>query len=123
MANPAARLRQRLRRWPWRRILAGTAIGLVVIAVIPPLRRAVSLAVGDVVLFVASPFAPHIVDFSQLATSTRLTAADGSVIGDIGSGGLKDTRPISLLAVPQQARNAVLAAEVKDFYHHGGVDP
>jgi penicillin-binding protein 1A len=114
---------RRLRRWPWRRILAATAAAILAVAVVPPLRRAVSLAIGDVVLFVASPFAPKIADFNQLPTSTRLTAADGSVIGDIGSGGLKDTRPIALRDVPVRVRNAVMAAEDKDFYHHGGVDP
>jgi penicillin-binding protein 1A len=116
-------IRHRIHDWPWRRILAATAATILAIAIVPPLRRAVSLAIGDVVLFAAAPFAPKIADFSQLPTSTRLTAADGSVIGDIGSGGLKDTKPIALRDVPPRVRNAVMAAEDKDFYHHGGVDP
>jgi membrane peptidoglycan carboxypeptidase len=118
-----ARLRRVSRRVRWRRVLPISALVLALVIAVPPLRRVVSLAIGDVVLFVASPFAPKIVDFSQLPTSTRLVAADGSVIGDIGSGGLKDTRPVGLKDVPVRVRNAVLAAEDKDFYHHGGVDP
>ncbi|MEY2471026.1 MAG: penicillin-binding protein [Actinomycetota bacterium] len=116
-------IRHRIHDWPWRRIFAATVATILAIAIVPPLRRAVSLAIGDVVLFAAAPFAPKIADFSQLPTSTRLTAADGSVIGDIGSGGLKDTKPIALRDVPPRVRNAVMAAEDKDFYHHGGVDP
>ena len=110
-----ARARRIRRRVRWRRIFLITALVFALVVAIPPLRRAVSLAVGDVVLFVASPFAPQIVDFSQLPTSTRLSAADGSVIGEIGSGGLKDTRPVTLADVPLRVRQAVMAAEDKDF--------
>ncbi len=118
-----ARARRFARHVYWRRLLAIFLTALLAIVAIPPLRRAVSLAVGDVMLFVAAPFAPKIADFNQLPTSTRLTAADGSVIGDIGPGGLKDTKPVALSTIPVRVREAVMAAEDKDFYHHGGVDP
>lgn len=107
----------------WRRILAAVAVFLVLTALVAPLRRAVALVIGDVVLFVATPFAPKTADFSKLPGATQLVAADGSVIGDLGTDGLRRTEPVALAALPDRVKNAVLAAEDKDFYHHGGVDP
>jgi penicillin-binding protein 1A len=90
---------------------------------IAPLRRAVALAVGDVLLFAAAPLAPHTADFSQLPGTTRVVAADGSVIADIGRNGVRNGQDVKLDTLPDHVRNAVLAAEDKNFYHHGGVDP
>jgi penicillin-binding protein 1A len=55
--------------------------------------------------------------------ATELVAADGSVMGDLGPDGFRKTEPVKLAVVPKHVRNAVLAAEDKNFYHHGGVDP
>jgi penicillin-binding protein 1A len=115
-------MRARIRDWRWRRILAATVLALLVIGVIPPLRRAFLLTTGNVILFIAAPFAPKTADFSQLPNATRLIAADGSVIGDLGENGLERRQPVLLKSLPAHVRNSVLAAEDKDFYHHGGVD-
>lgn len=114
---------ERLRSLPWRNIAIGTLITFLAIAFIPPLRRVVTLAVGDAVLFVAAPLAPHTADFSQLPGTTRLVAADGSVIGDVGPDGIRSVAAVKLKSLPPHVRNAVLAAEDKNFYHHGGIDP
>jgi membrane peptidoglycan carboxypeptidase len=86
------------------------------------LRTLTSRAIGNVVLFVMTPFAPKTADFSKLPTGTRLTATDGSLIAELGQDG-RDRQPVVLKALPKHVRNAVLAAEDKNFYHHGGVDP
>ena len=116
-------LRGRLRALPWRNIAIVSVVVLLAIGLIAPLRRVVTLAVGNVVLFVASPFAPHTADFSQLPGTTRLVASDGSLIGDIGRDGARNSKAVKLATLPEHVRNAVLAAEDKNFYHHGGVDP
>jgi len=103
------------------RILPATALVLVLIAVVPPLRRAAVIGTSRMILIVASPFAPDIDDFAQLPQATRLQATDGSVIGDLGG---ERRRPIvKVKDLPEHVRQAVLAAEDKDFYSHGGVDP
>jgi membrane peptidoglycan carboxypeptidase len=117
------RFANRIRRWPWRRIIAASAVALAAIIFIPPLRTFTSRVVGNVVLFVLAPFAPATADFSKLPSGTQLIAADGSTIGELGEGGLRAREPVALASLPEHVRNAFLAAEDKDFYHHGGVDP
>ncbi len=95
---------------------------LLLIGTIAPLRRAVSLALGDVIVFVLTPVAPSVAGFDELPGGTRLLAKDGSVIGDLGEDGLQQRDPIKLAALPDHVRNAVLAAEDKQFYNHGGFD-
>ncbi|HVE94652.1 MAG TPA: transglycosylase domain-containing protein, partial [Acidimicrobiales bacterium] len=112
----------RIRSWPWlTRILPATALVLLLIAVVPPLRRGAVIATSRMILIVATPFAPDIDDFAQLPQATRLLGTDGSVIGDLGG---EKRRPIVKIdQFPEHVRQAVLAAEDKDFYSHGGVDP
>ncbi len=117
------RLRARLATWPWRNIAIGTLVAILLIAFIPPLRRVVFLAAGNVILFVATPLAPRTADFSQLPNTARLLAADGSVIGDLSKEGARGGEPVKLKSLPAHVKNAVLAAEDKNFYHHSGVDP
>ncbi|MBA2608023.1 MAG: penicillin-binding protein, partial [Actinobacteria bacterium] len=100
-----------------------SVIMLLAIGFIAPLRRVVTLAVGNVVLFVASPFAPRTADFSQLPGTTRLLASDGSVIGDVGRDGIRSAQAVKLKKLPEHVQKAVLAAEDKNFYNHAGVDP
>jgi penicillin-binding protein 1A len=111
-----------MRAWPWRRIFLVSAIVLIVVGTVEPLRRAVSLAIGDVIVFVLTPFAPSVDGFAQLPGVTRLVAKDGSVIGDLGADGLQQRDPVALAALPDHVRDAVLAAEDKNFYSHGGLD-
>jgi penicillin-binding protein 1A len=99
-----------------------SAVVLIVIGAVAPLRRAVSLALGDAIVFVLTPFAPSVSSFAQLPGVTRLLAKDGSVIGDLGADGLQQRDPVKLSALPDHVRDAVLAAEDKHFYKHGGFD-
>ncbi|MDP1907196.1 MAG: transglycosylase domain-containing protein, partial [Hyphomicrobium sp.] len=113
------RLRARLGRYRWKRIFAVFGVVFLLIAIVPPLRAAAT----NLVLFLATPFAPKTADFSKLPHGTRLTAADGSVLGDLGEDGLRATDPVKLSSLPPHVKNAVLAAEDKNFYSHAGVDP
>ncbi|MEY2469910.1 MAG: penicillin-binding protein [Actinomycetota bacterium] len=129
MAQPAGitnidRLRARLRELPWRKVALGAVVTLLLFTFVAPLRRVALNTIGTVVLFVATPLAPDTADFSQMPGTARLLAADGSVIGDVSAdGGHTTSDPLELKSVPEPVRNAVLAAEDKNFYHHGGVDP
>ena len=113
----------RVRAWPWRRILLVTGLVLVTVAVVPPFRRAAALGASKVVLFVASPLAPDISGFDDLPATTRIVAADGSVLValDTPTGGKRE--PVALDALPQHVWRAVLAAEDENFFSHNGVDP
>lgn len=113
------RLRERLGHYRWRRIFAVLGGVFLLVAVVPPLRAAAT----NVVLFLATPFAPKTADFSKLPHGTRLMAADGSILGDLGEDGLRTTEPVKLSALPDHVKNSFLAAEDKNFYHHAGVDP
>ena len=64
MARPrrVGRMRGRIsataRRLPWRRIAIGTAVAVVLLVAVPPLRRAVSLGTSRAILWLASPITP-----------------------------------------------------------------
>lgn len=59
------------------------------------------------------------IDDYRPAVSTRVLAADGSLIGEF----FEERRdPVPLEVVPQHVRDAFLGAEDADFYHHPGID-
>src|SRR5581483_9443839 len=124
MARPG-RVRRALsagRRLPWRRIGVGTAIAIVLLVTVPPLRRAVSLGTSRLILWAASPITPFVPDFHRLPDTTRVLAADGSDLADLsGENGLRQI--VDLDAVPPTVQRSVLAAEDADFFHHSGVNP
>jgi membrane peptidoglycan carboxypeptidase len=102
------------------KILGGVALALVLIVAIPPVRRAAAMVTSKAIVFVASPLAPDIADFEQLAQTSKLVAADGSVIAELD----KSERrvPVEVEKLPDHVKQAVLAAEDQDFYSHDGVD-
>ncbi|HVW31367.1 MAG TPA: transglycosylase domain-containing protein, partial [Acidimicrobiia bacterium] len=105
-----------------RRIGTASLIALVVLVAVPPLRRVVSLATSRVILWAASPITPFVPDFHRLPDTTRVLAADGSVLADLsGEDGRRES--VDLAALPDHVKRAVLAAEDADFYHHSGVNP
>jgi len=53
--------------------------------------------------------------------TTVIAAADGARLGSLDGG--QDRTPVKLEQVPKVVRDAVLAAEDRKFYAHGGVDP
>jgi penicillin-binding protein 1A len=96
---------------------------IAVIAVVPPFRRAAALAGSRVVLFIASPLAPDIGGFDDLPATSKVLAADGSVLVELDTPTGGRRQPVDLQRLPDHVWRAVLAAEDENFYEHSGVDP
>ena len=103
------------------KIGAGLLVVLLIIAVIPPFREAAALAGSKVILFVASPLAPDIDDFEDLPKTTKVLAADGSVLAELDKA--QRRVPVDIEDLPEHVTHAVLAAEDEGFYEHSGIDP
>ena len=100
-----------------------TALVLVTVAVVPPFRRAAALGAAKVVLFLASPLAPDISGFGALPATSRILAADGSVLVELDTPAGGKREPVQLDALPRHVWRSVLAAEDENFFSHSGVDP
>lgn len=116
----------RSRRWlhlptHWPAIAGGLVAALLVVGLVPPARRLATIVTSKIILFVASPFTPSTANFEDLPKASRVRAADGSDLGALGAGA--PVQPVPLFMVPVRVRQAVLAAEDAEFYHHAGVDP
>jgi len=57
----------------------------------------------------------------QKGRSSAIYAANGSLIGFIPSSNIR--QPVPSRALPQILKDATIAIEDKNFYHHGGIDP
>ena len=107
-----AKARRRLRSLPWRKISAGTLLALVVIVFIPPLRQASAMVVSRAILFLATPLTPAVPDFDELPDTTKVLAADGSLVASLlGEQESGRRAAVALGDVPLHVRQAVLAAE------------
>src|SRR5438045_3403041 len=109
-----------MHRVPWRRVLLGAAVAIGVVAVVPPLRAAALDGASQAIFLAASPFSPDVSNFKNDAGGTKVVAADGSLLVQVE--GRERRQPVELDKLPPQVRNAVLAAEDANFYHHPGVD-
>ncbi|MDP8936345.1 MAG: penicillin-binding protein [Actinomycetota bacterium] len=109
-----------MRSLPWARILLATLGIVVLIAVVPPFRRAAAMAGSRLILFVASPLAPGVTGFDDLEKASRVTGVGGAEVGFLGT---EQREPVPLTQVPPHVTRAVLAAEDNRFYDHSGVDP
>ena len=124
-AGPAAPARRaavlhRLGALPWAGIGIATAVLVVLVLVVQPLRHAAAVVASKVIVFVASPLAPDVGDLDRLPESTKVVATDGSILADLR---LEERRErIGLAALPEHVKQAVLAAEDENFYKHDGVD-
>ena len=105
-----------------RKIGIGTLVGLFLLVAVPPLRRAASFTTSRLILWAAAPITPFIPDFHRLPDTTRVLAADGSVLADL-SGEDGNRQAVTLDTLPDHVKRAVLAAEDADFYHHSGINP
>ncbi len=57
----------------------------------------------------------------QKGRSSAIYAADGSLIGFIRSNNIR--QPVPAQALPQTLKDATVAIEDKNFFHHGAIDP
>ncbi|HVM09890.1 MAG TPA: transglycosylase domain-containing protein [Acidimicrobiales bacterium] len=103
------------------KIFAGLLVALIVVAVVPPLRKAAALGGSKAILFVASPLAPNIDDFEALPQTTKVVASDGAVLAELDEA--QRRVPVELDQLPDHVKNAVLAAEDENFYEHSGINP
>ena len=89
------------------------------LAIVAGLALAAVLAVG-LVMVLAYPQLPALEDLgSQPKIPLRIYTADGVLIGEFGE---ERRAVISITDVPQQLKNAVIAAEDERFYEHPGID-
>ena len=89
------------------------------LAILAGLALAAVLAAGLVVVL-AYPQLPSLEALSsQPKIPLRIYTADGVLIGEFGE---ERRAVISIDEVPQQLRNAVIAAEDERFYEHPGID-
>src|SRR5215210_5067834 len=110
----------RVKGLPWLAIGGGVFACVVLVALVPPLRRAVAGVTSRVILVAASPFAPAIKGFEDLPDASRVVAKDGTEVGLLGT---EQREPVPIDQLPPHVARAVLAAEDADFYSHAGVDP
>jgi penicillin-binding protein 1A len=117
---PRFHVPDRIRYLPWRFIVPAAFAVLALIAAVPPLREATANAATRTILLVARPFAPDIGGFERLPQTTKVLAADGSVLAQLDNG--QNREPLQLKSLPAHVPHAVLAAEDEHFYQHAGVD-
>ena len=87
------------------------AIGIVLLA-------AIGIGVGAIAVASTSVPSPNEVSTSE---ATIVYWADGST--ELGRLGEATRRSVPLVSVPIEVQNAVLAAEDRTFYEHGGISP
>ncbi|HEY9110587.1 MAG TPA: penicillin-binding protein 1A [Rhodanobacteraceae bacterium] len=98
----------------FKRLALIAAIGLAGLVV-------VGLIAGGVTYWLIEPRVPPVASLKdvQMQVPLRVLSADGKLIAEFG-----ETRrmPVQIENVPAYLKNAVLAAEDADFYHHSGID-
>jgi penicillin-binding protein 1A len=103
------------RRRPRRRRL-GVGAGAVVVAMV-----VVALVAGPVLRLAARPLASRVANgLPAIDQRSTVLAVDGSTLASVHDGINREMVPLS--QVPDLVRDAVLAAEDKDFWDHGGYD-
>src|SRR5688572_10634210 len=77
---------KRHHRLNWR-ILGRIALGalgvVLVVGLVPPLRNAAAAGISKVILVAATPLAPDIADLRKLPETSKVLAADGSVLAEL----------------------------------------
>jgi len=100
------------RRWTWKKALAVVA-GVVGFFI-------VMCAVGIGLAYSKTPIPTQFQEAALNQASTVYFADGKTVIGKFGS---TDRQVLSYQQIPPLVRNAVVAAEDKNFYHEGGISP
>ena len=81
----------------------------------------IGACIGTLVIALAYPNLPDLSALTDYRPSVPLQVytADGALIGEFG---IEHRSLVSIRDVPQQLKNAIVAAEDERFYQHGGVD-
>jgi membrane peptidoglycan carboxypeptidase len=100
------------RRWTWKKALGlfGASVGVLVLAV-----------AGVVYYGYANTTIPTDVSATALDQASTVYYSDGTT--PIGTFGTVNRQILSYNQIPKQLRDAVLAAEDRNFYNEGGVSP
>jgi penicillin-binding protein 1A len=97
------------------KLLGGLLLGLVVVAVIA----------GGALAWMLQRYAEGLPDYENLAdyappTVTRIHAGDGRLLAEYA----RERRVfVPIAAIPDRVKQAFIAAEDQNFYHHPGIDP
>ncbi|TAN04503.1 MAG: penicillin-binding protein 1A [Rhodanobacteraceae bacterium] len=94
-----------------------TLIGLIVILCFIVL----GVIAGAVTYWLVEPRVPSVASLKdvQMQEPLRILSADGKLIAEYGE---MRRRPVQIQNVPDNLKDAVLAAEDADFYHHSAID-
>jgi penicillin-binding protein 1A len=114
----ATRIRRRRRRPPtsrWHKLAIPIVVLAALIAVVAGIGVAWALSVYN------SGPALSSLQPVQKGRSSAIYAADGSLIGFIRSNNIR--QPVPSTALPQMLKDATVAIEDKNFFHHGALDP
>lgn len=79
------------------------------------------VAAGGVAYWLIAPRVPSVASLKdvQMQVPLRILSADGKLIAEYGE---MRRNPVDIAKVPRNLKDAVLAAEDADFYHHSGID-
>jgi penicillin-binding protein 1A len=114
----ATRIRRRRRKPPksrWHKIVIPIVVVIAVAAVAGGIAAAWALNIYN--------SAPPLSSLKpvQKGRSSAIYAADGTLIGFIRSDNIR--QPVPAKALPQTLKDATVAIEDKNFFHHGALDP
>jgi penicillin-binding protein 1A len=114
MATRARRRRRRSRASVWKKILLAAGVLAALLAVAGGLGASWAIKVYD--------SAPPLSSLKpvQKGRSSAIYAADGSLIGYIRSNNIRE--PVPAADLPQNLKNATVAIEDRNFFHHGALD-
>ena len=115
MARRTRRRRRRSHTSLWKKILIPLGVVLAVAVVVGGVAGSWAVNVYE--------SAPPLSSLKpvQKGRSSAIYAADGSLIGFIHSDNIR--QPVSSRALPQTLRDATVAIEDKNYFHHGALDP
>jgi len=121
LASAAASLVLQVRQWLQSRVRTRTArvAGFAVIVVGATL--ACALLLGTLIFAIAYYHLPSIEALTDYRPKVplRVWSADGVLLGEFGE---ERRSLVAIQEVPERLKQAILAAEDTNFYHHGGVD-
>ncbi len=97
-----------------KKLLAGGAVVLAIIAIVAIVAGSWALQATDNVTLASCKSVPKL-------GNTVLLAGDGSKLGYVASNEIRS--PVALKKIPRQLQFATVAIEDRRFYQHGGIDP